>query len=255
MRRINLLTGLACLLACGHLDAAEPAWWRSGVTQCMDTTPSTTENYQPVNQGQLKNVATKAALYLNATLASVGGAGTAVNNMVASFQHTSEDYAPINIGQLKAIAKPFYDRLMAVGYNTKLSLAYQGATEWSYDYPWNSATPASENYAIANIGQLKLVFSFDVTDSDADGLPDWWELQYGGSLTTLNGDGIHDTDGDGISDLAAYQLGLNPVSNHLNNATETENISYDAAHRITAVSGRSALGYTQDAGGNLVHSN
>ncbi len=33
-----------------------------------------------------------------------------------------DNYAPVTIGQLKAVAKPFYDRLIASGYNTTDSL-------------------------------------------------------------------------------------------------------------------------------------
>jgi len=44
-------------------------------------------------------------------------------------------------------------------------------------------------------------------DSDGDGLPDEWEMTHFGTLAR---DGSGDYDGDGISDLAEYQLGLDP---------------------------------------------
>ncbi len=79
---------------------------------------------------------------LDATL--VGGAGFSVNAMVANFgpddgvaytqAEKQENYRPVNIGQLKAVAKPFYDRLKAAGFDNeagvcsaRLSLA-SGAT-------------------------------------------------------------------------------------------------------------------------------
>ena len=44
-------------------------------------------------------------------------------------------------------------------------------------------------------------------DSDHDGLPDWWEMQYFG---TLSRDGTGDYDGDGLTDQQEYDLGTNP---------------------------------------------
>jgi len=47
------------------------------------------------------------------------------------------------------------------------------------------------------------------TDSDADGMPDTWEMKYFG---TLDGNGTGDFDGDGISDLDEYLNGTDPTS-------------------------------------------
>ncbi len=53
-----------------------------------------------------------------------------------------------------------------------------------------------------------------LADADADGLPDFWENLYG--LQVNNPDGIHgadgDFDGDGISNVAEYLTGLNPIA-------------------------------------------
>ena len=46
------------------------------------------------------------------------------------------------------------------------------------------------------------------TDSDGDGLPDWWELQYFGNLGQ-NGSG--DWDEDGVTNLQEYQQGRSPT--------------------------------------------
>lgn len=46
-------------------------------------------------------------------------------------------------------------------------------------------------------------------DSDGDGLPDDWEINYAGNTTTLDGSG--DADGDGQSDLAEYLSDTNPT--------------------------------------------
>ena len=48
------------------------------------------------------------------------------------------------------------------------------------------------------------------TDTDADGLPDSWELHYFGDLTTSDGTG--DFDGDGLNDYYEYLAGTNPTN-------------------------------------------
>ncbi|MHC4387463.1 MAG: hypothetical protein ACYSX1_02530 [Planctomycetota bacterium] len=49
----------------------------------------------------------------------------------------------------------------------------------------------------------------EYTDTDADGLPNWWELQYFGSDTGANP--YEDTDGDGLTNIEEYeQYGSNP---------------------------------------------
>jgi hypothetical protein len=189
-----------------------PAWWTAPATQIIQS-GATANNYAPVNLGQLKYVAYQAKAYLDANLA--GGSGAAVTAMVAGFQTQAQvnNYTPVTIGQLKAVAKPFYDRLIAAGYNTKDSLKNFGyAANWADNYPWNSAAPVpvAQNYALANIGQLKMVFSFNVAglasgDTDGDGLPDIWEIAQFGDTSPGNTD---DTDGDGLSNATELSDGL-----------------------------------------------
>ncbi len=48
------------------------------------------------------------------------------------------------------------------------------------------------------------------TDTDLDGLPDWWEKRY---LLAVTGNGAaNDPDNDGLTNLQEFQLGTNPVS-------------------------------------------
>jgi hypothetical protein len=62
-------------------------------------------------------------------------------------------------------------------------------------------TPVSAGELVFEEGQVE--------DSDADGLPDEWEIQYFGNLR----DQSHsdDPDGDGVNNLAEMQAGTNPL--------------------------------------------
>lgn len=208
---LSLLLSATCATV---LWAAPPAWWSDPQTKILDTAnPATLEdNYAPANLGQLKHAAKQAKAHLDANLP--GGAGTAITTLVTGFgsnltaEQRDANYAPINLGQLKAVAKPFYDRLLSAGYDTKANLIAHGyPANWAFNYPWNPATPAEDNYAPANIGQLKAAFSFNLSgfDSDGDGLPDSWEVANGldpnNSDENHNGraDGLDDFDGDGVA--------------------------------------------------------
>jgi hypothetical protein len=160
-----------------------------------------------VNTGQLKQMAKQALAELNTVLP--GGGGAAVESLITSFSVINaerNDFAAINIGQLKSVAKPFYDRLIAVGYAS--------------GYPWSDTDPAKDDYAQANIGQMKNVFSFDVgKDTDTDGLPDFYEaLKALTSLSSLDSDSdgisdaLEDHDGDSLSLREEFLLETNPVT-------------------------------------------
>jgi hypothetical protein len=197
------------LLLISNLHAAQPSWWSTGDTAFIDDSPgqdhSTSANYAPANLGQLKNVAKMAKFHLDVYLP--GGAGSTIDTLVTSFNVTDPDnYAPISLGQLKAVARPFYDRLIAAGYNTQMSLQNHGFTSAGF-YPWNSSTPVNDNYAPANLGQLKMAFSFDASDPSFYVVPDAWQLQYFGSTGHAS---TADDDGDGLSNLQEYVNGTNP---------------------------------------------
>ena len=66
-----------------------------------------------------------------------------------------------------------------------------------------------------------LVFAVGATDSDSDGLPDSWEIQYFGNLNqTANGD----PDGDGLTNLQEFQQGRNPTKSALADSGDFVNL-------------------------------
>ena len=67
---------------------------------------------------------------------------------------------------------------------------------------------AGELYA-AGLGN-GTIYRVTPVDTDADGLPNWWELAYFGS-TTVATPGA-DADGDGATNLQEYQGGSDPLS-------------------------------------------
>ncbi|MEI7900704.1 MAG: RHS repeat-associated core domain-containing protein [bacterium] len=117
-----------------------------------------------------------------------GGAG-----FVPVFTNAGNNYAAVTVGQLKETARPFYDRLGLAGH-----------------YPWSEGG-ASNDYAIANIGQAKHLFSFDLQslDSDQDGMPDTWEIANGYNPGDAS-DAAPDADGDGLTNREEYALRTDP---------------------------------------------
>lgn len=191
MKRM-LRNGVAVLLVslAGVVVAGMPQWWTDRGVVDTNAVPN---DYAPVNQGQSKQVAYLAYLEFQQKL---GTAGSNIQAMVSGFSGTN-NYLPLNLGQLKTIVAPFYDRLNAPVFTNAWP---EGMTVGPY--PWSGSTNPAQDYAVANIGQLKYLFSFDFlkippgagTDSDGDGLSDWFE-QWNGWNPSAN-----DSDGDGRSD-------------------------------------------------------
>ena len=104
-------------------------------------------------------------------------------------------------GQLKEVARHFFDRLQAELYYPT-----------GQSYPWDApvAQPVAD-YAVANLGQIKSLFQFDLaTDSDKDGLPDWWEKAHGLNHKNRN-DALATSAGGRMTNLAAYRNHLDPA--------------------------------------------
>jgi hypothetical protein len=204
---------LALLLATALQLAAQstpvyPAWWTNqGILS--GTSP---EDFALANQGQAKNMAVGAVNEFNIDLAQFGGAGDTLDALAMALTATSSqtsDYAAINLGQLKVLTQPFYDRLLSVGY-TLSPLTTSGT------YPWVDNGLSAKDFAVANLGQLKYLFSFDVTySSTGSSLPDWWLIHHFGGLTidgtAVNPNAFVPWSGGNLTYLQAFQQGLNPV--------------------------------------------
>jgi len=91
------------------------------------------------------------------------------------------------------------------------------------------------------------------TDSDADGMPDGWEVIYGLDAR-FNGDAALDPDVDGYTNLEEYALGLGPHFNEYGNGQRTQIYTYDNASRITNVNSSLVETFTYDEEGNLTNS-
>jgi hypothetical protein len=213
-RRISLLLLIVAIALTPLLSrAAAPQWWSEyGVTNS-----NTPNDYAAANQGQAKNIAAAAINEMDNDLPQFGG--SQLDGLLAILTGTSaqtNDYAAINLGQLKNLATPFYNRLLALGYVGPPLVVTGTFPLLTGTYPWiNSSNPAND-YAAANIGQIKYAFSFDVTHSGSGGpIPDWWIEHYFGSLlisgTTLNPNADVPWSGGQMTYSQTYQQGLNPV--------------------------------------------
>jgi len=171
-----LRTAIAALFWAGLLATAKgdvPGWWR---TRAVIVSELIADDYAVANVGQLKHFAKAAALEMDARLD--GGAGAdieALLNTWAAPNPERDDFAGLTVGQLKSVSVKFYERLAPVN-------------EGSLQLPWGGA--ASDDFALANVGQLKMVFSFPISSDPfdrTDTARDWRQAEW-------------DADFDGVSD-------------------------------------------------------
>jgi hypothetical protein len=185
-----ILSAAQSLHAQGGSYPTYPQWWTN---QGLITTGSIND-YAIANIGEAKNFTVAAIYELDTDLAQFGGAGPTLDTLAATLITTStnptsqtNDYAIVNIGQLKNLTQPIYNRLMAIGYYAQ---PVGSGTTTSGTYPWLATGHGTTNdYATANIGQLKHLFSFDPDYSaTGDSIPDWWKNLYGlgPSVTSTN---------------------------------------------------------------------
>ncbi len=83
------------------------------------------------------------------------------------------------------------------------------------------ATTGPVVITVSGISSNGVVFAVGEVDSDGDGLPDNWEIQYFGNLSqTATGD----PDGDGINNLQELQQGRNPTESALSDSGDFVNL-------------------------------
>jgi len=223
LRKTTTAIFLALVLPNTTLRSDQPAWWQDrGILQTPGSTAS--ENYAVANLGQAKHMAETAYSVfeekfqtdLGFTLDSIIPPQLAPGDLGYEAS-LAANYTPLNVGQLKALATPFYDFLVREA-PTWLPLLFETnglGSDWPHNYPWipdDPANPDPENYAPANIGQLKLAFSFDFAlDSDGDSLYDHWEAEIGSNPTTNDDPSKLDSDGDGLTDVLEEILGTDSL--------------------------------------------
>jgi len=146
-----------------------PQWWLDrGVIN--SSTNAVANDFATASQGQLKWMATQCAKEVDVRLPD--GAGSAIWSSVNSFSLTNNS-AALTIGQLKQAVLPFYERLW-----TEYADTYPSG--FSGRYPWSFPEGILNDHALANIGQLKYVFSFDF---DAAGLSTSETVTVSGTVT------------------------------------------------------------------------
>jgi len=198
------------IVAIGSLTVnADPAWWY--------VSGRSPDDFAAVNQGQVKNMVKAAVDELERHFP--GGAGNKLKGLIESWNPTApspkaDDFAVATTGQVKYAAQLVYDRLIEGGFAT--------AYPWDLPLPGNKPRPTPDDNAVANIGQLKNLFSFDVwAGATSDTLPDWWSIKYFGAPGARAND---DPDGDYTTNLVEYLTGTDP-SDYFNGQLASMNTS------------------------------
>ena len=142
-----LLVAMNGARSIGAVFAADvgPSWWYT--TGVVDL-GAQTNDYAAANLGQLKWIATCAhsAASESTSWSASGPEETVITNLISTFP-TGSNHAAANLGQIKAVAQPFYNWL--------------GAKAGQTNYPWTAAA-STNDFGVANIGQLKCTFSFSI---------------------------------------------------------------------------------------------
>ena len=212
----KLIPGILVILMIAAF-AAPPLWWSQGTDPVISTT-ATANNHGPANIGQAKHVAKSALDALALVLPDVAadieadlvGPGKIIPSWAPPANQAEKDknHAPLLIGQLKAIAHPFYNHLNTAAPSwLETERTTNGTNHPGSIFPWTAETTDDQNKAIANIGQLKAVFSLRFNEALTNGLPYLWQWAYWGE-TGIDPQG--DADGDGFNNLEEYLAGTHP---------------------------------------------
>ena len=259
--------------------ATAPSWW---VDYGVVDTNATPNDFGPINQGQLKWIASQAARVIADEFPGFASSGTNITTLLATLAPGANEYRPVNLGQLKFVAAPLYDFLFAhlavPGVANYYAPVYPSGS--ALPYPWSGSTNLPNDYALATIGQAKYVFGFNLgwlgmanTNAWANGVPDWWAVlnkinplnSSSNAVNALNTAMV--TNGVPVSYLEQYlgglaQSGLLKSTTNLPAAGRVCTIRYyyDRDRRLTSAFGNatgttSALTYTLTPGHNLQSEN
>ncbi len=171
LRSVFLSLGLfaAAALTAGPVPAGKPAhypdWWferdvipRINPTVTDPTWPgdyAVADDYAAANLGQLKNISAKASEELSSYFPGSEKLG-AIKVKVEGWRFGGDDYSAANQGQLKAVSDLYYDLLEHEGF-------LGGPLKLGQTRPWTEGNTDDDSFALINLGQLKWVYSFDLS--------------------------------------------------------------------------------------------
>lgn len=184
--------------------ASGPSWWYREDLGAVIDHDRAVENKAVANIGQAKWVALRAVeefervcpIQGGRVRAKLFGDGQNVGVFSPEPPSTDEERArqcePLLIGQLKNIALPFYDEFQLAPDWLQQTYSINGTlASVTGGYPWQATPEPGSNRQVANLGQLKALFSLDFQrDLDNNGFYDLKEELFAGV----------DSDGDGLPD-------------------------------------------------------
>ena len=130
------------------------------------------------------------------------------------------------------------DNMVTLLWESTFTFGCTASGSWSGDKPTSGLElvgpiEVEEVYELTcdgNGGVVSATATVNFVDSDADGMPDVWEMQYFGDLSN---NGLSDTDGDGLADRLEYAAGTNPlnIDTDGDGATDLEEIEFGSDPR------------------------
>ncbi len=195
---------------------------------------TTNNNYLPLNQGQLKNLAKPFYDFLY----EIGWSNAVPPGMSGPYPWTTNtnddaDYAPATLGQLKFVFSfdPEKGDSDGDGLPDWWEMVYFGDLA-------HSPAEDPDGDGLNNLAEYQNSTDPTKADSDGDGLPDGWEAQYGLSpLRFLPSELLADGDGDGFSAAEEYCRGSSPTSSDpptITGSVGTIRYYYDVDDRLSS---------------------
>ena len=213
-RPLRLLSRAGVILAFGcaltKAAAIDPVWW---TTRGITVPGAEIQDYAILNQGQLKQFAYGTFLEWQSVppnspgsdVTALIGQWTTINSSgvrVPKVNAMTMDYAPVTLGQLKAVAKVFFDRMIDLGAANNYP--------WAQDYSSTQLNEQIDDYAVANIGQAKALFSFTLSGVDTWENPKEVGVRTG--MSTTVSDNISSAMWNRYSAMSNMYPGLYPVT-------------------------------------------